>query len=334
MQRICRSLAIVPIIQPLIPDPSPCIPAPCPLSGRVVLVTRPGEQAQELRELLTALGAEVLEQPGITVSDPPDWSPVDAALERIAGYDWLVFSSSNGVKRLLDRLLLRGGSLEQLATVKLAAIGPGTAAELVRYGLAADVVPQEYRAESLAEALAPHAAGKRFLLARASRGRQVLPEQLTAAGGIVEQVVVYSTNDVETADPQIAAALAAGRVDWVTVTSSAIARAIVGLFGEQLRKARLASISPVTSQTLRELGHPPAAEAAEYTMAGLVAAIAACPQLSTEVLSTEYSFPALSTGCSGPASGILPVHLPAAYEVAPLAGCQPRELLTAWPVPL
>ena len=263
------------------PCPHPCslhpsLPASLSLSGRVVLVTRPGEQAQELRELLTALGAEVLEQPGITVSDPPDWSPVDAALERIAGYDWLVFSSSNGVKRLLDRLLLRGGSLEQLAGVKLAAIGPGTAAELVRYGLAADVVPEEYRAESLADALAPHAAGKRFLLARASRGRQVLPEQLTAAGGIVEQVVVYSTHDVETADPQVAAALAAGRVDWVTVTSSAIARAIVGLFGEQLRKARLASISPVTSQTLRELGHPPAAEATEYTMAGLVAAILEC----------------------------------------------------------
>jgi uroporphyrinogen III methyltransferase/synthase len=250
-------------------------PAPNCLSGCLVLVTRPGEQAQELRELLADLGAEVLEQPGITVSDPPDWSPVDAALERIASYDWLVFSSSNGVKRLLDRFLLRGGSLGQLATVKLAAIGPGTAAELVRYGLKADVVPEEYRAESLAAALAPQAAGKRFLLARASRGRQVLPEQLTAAGGIVEQVVVYSTNDVKTADPRIAAALSAGRVDWVTVTSSAIARAIVGLFGEDLRKARLASISPVTSQTLRELGHPPAAEATEYTMAGLVAAIAA-----------------------------------------------------------
>ncbi len=186
----------------------PCSSAPLPLSGRAVLVTRPGEQAQELRELLTALGAEVLEQPGITVSDPPDWSPVDTALEHLASYDWLVFSSSNGVKRLLDRLLLRGGSLEQLAKVKLAAIGPGTAAELVRYGLAVDVVPPEYRAEALAEALAPHAAGKRFLLARASRGRQVLPEQLLAAGGIVEQVVVYSTTDVEAADPQVAAALA------------------------------------------------------------------------------------------------------------------------------
>ena len=257
--------------------PAPCClpPAPKPLSGRLVLVTRPGEQAQELRELLTAIGAEVLEQPGITVSDPPDWSPVDAALERIASYDWLVFSSSNGVKRLLDRLSRRGGSLEQLAAVKLAAIGPGTAAELVRYGLTAEVVPKEYRAESLADALASHAAGKRFLLARASRGRQVLPEQLIAAGGIVEQVVVYSTHDVETADPEVAAALAANRVDWVTVTSSAIARAIVRLFGEQLRKARLASISPVTSQTLRNLGHPPAAEATEYTMVGLVGAMAA-----------------------------------------------------------
>ena len=256
-------------------SPLPAPRSPLSLSGLLVLVTRPGEQAQELRELLAAQGAKVLEQPGITVSDPPDWSPVDAVLDRIAGYDWLVFSSGNGVKRLLDRLVFRGGSLGQLAAVKLAAIGPGTAAELVRYGLAAHVVPQEYRAEALAEALSPQAAGKRFLLARASRGRQVLPEQLAAAGGIVEQVVVYSTDDVETADPRIAAALAAGRVDWVTVTSSAIARAIVGLFGEQLRKARLASISPVTSQTLRELGHPPAAEATEYTMAGLVAAIAA-----------------------------------------------------------
>ena len=195
---------------PFSPDPRSEYPAflssssvPRPLSGRVVLVTRPGEQAQELRELLTALGAEVLEQPGITVSDPPDWSPVDAALDRIASYDWLVFRSSNGVKRLLDRLMFRGDSVGQLAGIKLAAIGPGTAAELVRYGLTVAVVPEEYRAEALADALAPHAAGKRFLLARASRGREVLPERLAAAGGIIEQVVVYSTHDIETADPTI-----------------------------------------------------------------------------------------------------------------------------------
>ncbi len=216
----------------------------------------------------------MLEQPGIVVSDPPDWGPADVAIERISDYDWIVFSSTNGVKRLLERMLARGRRLDQLAGVKLAAIGPGTAAELARYGLKADVIPAEYRAESLAEALCPHAAGKRFLLARASRGREVLAEQLAAAGGIVEQVVVYTSADVETADPAVAAALASERIDWVTVTSSSIARAIVGLFGEQLRRTRLASISPVTSQTLREIGYPPAVEAKEYTMAGLVEAIA------------------------------------------------------------
>ena len=248
--------------------------SPRPLAGRLVLVTRPGDQARELRDLLTAAGADVLEQAGIVVSDPADWSPADAAIERIASYDWIVFSSSNGVKWLLDRLLVRGGQIEQLAAAKLAAIGPGTAAELERYGLQADIVPPEYRAESLAESLRMHAAGKRFLLARASRGREVLPEQLIAAGGIVQQVVVYTSADVETADPAVAAALAAGRIDWVTITSSSIARAIVGLFGEQLHNSRLASISPVTSQTLCDLGNPPTVEATEYTLAGLVEAIA------------------------------------------------------------
>jgi uroporphyrinogen III methyltransferase/synthase len=98
---------------------------------------------------------------------------------------------------------------------------------------------------------------------------------LIAAGGIVEQVIVYTSADVESADPVVAAALAARRIDWVTITSSSIARAVVGLFGEQLRRTKLASISPVTSQALRELGYAPVVEAQEYTMPGLVEAIAA-----------------------------------------------------------
>ena len=142
-----------------------------------------------------------------------------------------------------------------------------------RYHLKADLVPDEYRAESLAAALVPDARGQRFLLARASRGREVLAEELLAAGGIVEQVVVYSSRDVEQADPEIAAALAAGRIDWITVTSSAIARSLANLFGDELRKSKLASISPITSATLRELGYEPAAEAREYTIEGVVDAI-------------------------------------------------------------
>ena len=159
----------------------------------------------------------------------------------------------------------------------MAAIGPGTADELARYGLRADLVPGQYRAEALAEALAHEAPGRRFLLARASRGREVLAEQLSAAGATVEQIVVYSSTDVQEPDPAVAALLRAGRIDWITVTSSAIARSLVGLFGEDLRRAKLASISPITSGALRELGHQPAAEAAEYTVAGLVTAIVNVP---------------------------------------------------------
>ena len=123
--------------------------------------------------------------------------------------------------------------------------------------------------------MARDAAGKRFLLARASRGREVLAERLTAAGAMVEQIVVYTSTDVDQPEAETAALLRAGKIDWVTVTSSAIARSLAKMFGDDLRRARLASISPMTSGVLRELGYQPAAEAAEYTLAGLTAAIVA-----------------------------------------------------------
>ncbi len=245
-----------------------------PLFGTRVLVTRPRDQAETLAERLTDLGAEVVFQPAVQISDPSDWEPVDRALRRLDQYDWLVFSSANGVAYLLNRLCQEHGDLRKLKDVKLAAIGPGTAEELSRHRVRADLVPDEYRAEALAGSLAQEAAGRRFLLARASRGREVLAEQLVAAGGLVDQVVVYRSTDVERPEPAVASALAAGRIDWVTVTSSAIAQALVRLLGEALRASRLASISPITSETLRRLGYPPAVEATQYTMAGLVEAIA------------------------------------------------------------
>jgi uroporphyrinogen III methyltransferase/synthase len=244
-----------------------------PLFGVRVLLSRPHEQAGPLAHRLAELGAEVLRQPAIRIEPPSDWSRVDAALGRLHTYDWLVFSSVNGVRYLLDRLRETGGDMRRLGTVRLAAIGPATADELRRYHLRADLVPPEYRAEALADRLAGRAAGRRFLLARASRGREVLAERLWRAGGVVDQVVVYRSIDVVEPDPHVAAALAEGRIDWVTVTSSAIARALVAMFGDGLRRARLASISPVTSGVLCELGCPPAVEAREYTTEGLLAAI-------------------------------------------------------------
>jgi uroporphyrinogen III methyltransferase/synthase len=244
-----------------------------PLFGTRVLVTRPRAQAEALCDRLTELGARVDSHPVIEISDPPDWDPVDRALERLNRYDWLVFSSANGVDYLLDRLLVGGGDLRRLGGVRLAAIGPATADELARYRLRADLVPDSYRTEALAAALSGEAAGKAFLLARASRGREVLAEQLEAAGAAIDQIVVYSSTDVGSADPDVAEALSAGRIDWVTVTSSAIARSAVRLFGDALGRARLASISPVTSGVLRQLGYEPAVEAARYTMEGLADAI-------------------------------------------------------------
>jgi uroporphyrinogen III methyltransferase / synthase len=244
------------------------------LFGKQVLLTRPIDRTDALWQPLTELGAECLVQPAIEISPPDDWQAVDRAIARLAEFDWLVFSSVNGVQYLLLRLLETGGDLRRLAGVKLAAIGPGTSEELANFHLRIDGQPPEvYRAEALAELLAKDARGKRFLLARASRGREVLAETLQAAGGEVEQIVVYRSTDVNAPDPEIAAALAAGHIDWITVTSSAIAKSLAKMFGAELRRSKIVSISPVTSATLRELGFEPAAEAKVYTMAGVVDAI-------------------------------------------------------------
>ncbi len=244
-----------------------------PLVGKRVMVTRPQHQAGSIRDSLLELGADVVVQPAVDISPPGDWHAVDRVLAQLHQFDWLVFSSANGVRFLLDRLHAIGRDLRALGGIRLAAIGPGTADELARYHLRADVQPEQFRAESLAAALAPDAEGKRFLLARASRGREVLCEQLTAAGGQVEQVVVYQSTDVTAASEEIHQQLSSGSIDWITVTSSAIARSLAALFGDDLRKSRLASISPVTSATLRELGFEPAVEAEQYTIRGIVDAI-------------------------------------------------------------
>ena len=244
-----------------------------PLFGQRVLVTRPLDQAETLCSRLAELGAECLVQPAIEIGPPADWAPVDAAIARLDQFDWLVFSSANGVRFLLSRLLEQGDDLRRLAAVRIAVMGPGTGEELARYHLKPDMQPEQYRAEELAAMLRPEAPGRRFLLARASRGREVLPEELIAAGAEVEQIVVYSSSDVPQPDAEIAAALSTGQIDWITVTSSAIARSLVRMFGEALKKSRLASISPITTGTLRGLGYEPAAEATEYTMQGVVEAV-------------------------------------------------------------
>jgi uroporphyrinogen III methyltransferase/synthase len=249
-----------------------------PLHGKTVLVTRPRDQASELADRLSELGAEVLLQPVIEIRSVRDTSGLDTGISRLVDFDWVVFSSRNGVTHFMNRLLATGKDVRALGNCRIAAIGPGTADALAEYHLKADVLPEQYRAEDLADALAKEAAGKWMLLIRASRGREVLAERLTAAGAKVAQAVAYESIDVTAVNPDISAAMADGKIDFTTVTSSAIARSMVGLFGESLRKTKLVSISPVTSETIRQSGFEVALEAEEYTSDGLVQAILAQPE--------------------------------------------------------
>src|SRR5690606_1489178 len=208
----------------------------------------------EMGAILAELGARVFYQPAIAIGPPADWQPVDEAIARLAEFDWIVFSSRNGVVAFLGRLRHQGRDLRSLAGCRLAVIGPGTAKALAEHHLTADLQPEEYRAEALAAALSPLVHGKRCLLVRASRGRELLAEGLADAGAAVEQVVAYESRDVEHAGPEVAAAMEEGQIDWTSVTSSAIARSLVHLFGDSLNRTRLAAISPLTAEVLAAEG--------------------------------------------------------------------------------
>ncbi|TWT32023.1 uroporphyrinogen-III C-methyltransferase [Blastopirellula retiformator] len=244
-----------------------------PLFGERILITRPEHQADDLAHTLAELGADVYLQPAIQISPPLDWRPIDAAIGGLHDYDWLVFSSANGVRYFLDRLFELGDDLRAVGHLRIAAIGPGTADTLADYYLTADVIPGEYRAEALVAALQDEAAGQRFLLPRASRGRDVLPNGLTAAGGEVTEIVVYQSVDTVELSPELLEAWDEQPIDYVLVTSSAIARATVRLLGERAKETKFVTISPITSGALREVGAEPAVEASVYTMDGVLEAL-------------------------------------------------------------
>lgn len=244
-----------------------------PLFGQTVLVTRPAHQADAMASQLLALGAAVLYQPAITIGPPADWGPVDRAIEQLNECNWIVFASRNGVEYFLERLRDLGHDLRSLAGLKIAAVGSATAEVLAQRGLQVDIRPAEFRAEALAAELKPIAKNQNFLLLRANRGREVLAGALFEAGGNVQQVTVYDSRDATEPDESIAAAMAAGEIDWVTATSSSTARSLVHLFGDSLAKTKLVAISPLTGGKLSELGYEPTAVAEEYTTEGVVAAI-------------------------------------------------------------
>lgn len=282
-----------------------------PLEDQRVVVTRPPGQADSFARRLRELGAEPVYCPTIRIVPPEDPGPLQQAAAGLSGYDWIVFTSVNGVERLARPLAGEGGGeadgrvdgsaegRSRLAGVRVAAIGPSTAGRVRElFGVEPEVVPEEYRAEALARAVRRHAdddgarsggrnegdgdpairgrelEGERVLLPRAAEARPVLRERLEAAGASVEEVAAYRA--VPPDDDEIASArelLSAGEIDWLTFTASSTVRNFVSGVGVETRGARVAAIGPVTAGTARDLGLRVDAVAEEYTVPGLLRAL-------------------------------------------------------------
>ena len=245
------------------------------LAGKRVVVTRARTQASSLSARLRELGADVIEMPAIRI-ESLDPAPLYRALDELSGYDWVMFTSQNAVEIVWRAMRTRGRDARTLGRTRVAAIGRATAGALLDHGVAADVVPEQFVAESLVEALRRRddVAGSRVLLARAAAARDVLPDGLRALGADVDEIPIYRTVLDGDGAARVAARLGAGEVDLVTLTSSSTAHFFVEAVGvEAARAAPVASIGPVTSRTARALGLRVDIEAEEATIAGLVEAV-------------------------------------------------------------
>ncbi|MGE5645011.1 MAG: uroporphyrinogen-III synthase [Acidobacteriota bacterium] len=241
-----------------------------PLAGKRIVVTRAQGQAGELAAKLTALGAEVIEFPTIEILPAQDYGPLDRAIAHIGSYDWLIFTSANGVRFFVERL---GGRRVRAA---VCAIGPATRRAAEEAGFRVALMPREYVAESLVEAFAgENLAGKRILLPRAAVARDVVPAELARRGAEVDVVEAYRT-----AVPEGAPALArrifesGSKPDWITFTSSSTVTNFAAAAGRAaLEGVRVASIGPVTTATAAKHGIAVTVEASAFTTDGLVEAI-------------------------------------------------------------
>lgn len=251
-----------------------------PLFGKRVMLTRAREQAKEFSQLLAAYGAEPIEVPTIQIVPPASWEEIDGAVTRLHTYQWLIFTSVNGVRPFMDRLHAAGKDARVLANLRLCAIGPRTAQELGTYGLSPDVVPTEFQAEGVIAALASVGIhGSHILIPRAEVAREILPEQLRELGAIVDVIPVYRTIAPTVDVASMTQQFHDGRVAAVTFTSSSTVRNFVELFGGQdvvkplLARAVVACIGPITASTAKEYGLMVSVMPAENTVPALADAI-------------------------------------------------------------
>ena len=248
-----------------------------PLFGQHILVTRTRTQASGLAAQLRAMGADAVELASIRIAPPEDWAPLDEAIASVAAYNWIVFTSVNGVRRFWERLTEAGLDARALNGVQVAAIGPATARELQAQGIRADLVPQSYVAEAVADAMGD-VARQRVLLPGADIARPTLANLLRTGGAQVSTVTAYRTQRAEVDGQELGSLLA--RVTVATFTSSSTVRNLAAMAEEAglglataLEGTTIACIGPITAQTAQELSLPVHVMAKAYTVEGLIEAL-------------------------------------------------------------
>ncbi|MEW5733250.1 MAG: uroporphyrinogen-III C-methyltransferase [Thermodesulfobacteriota bacterium] len=250
-----------------------------PLFGRKILVTRSRAQASALVDQLGELGASCVEAPSIEITPPSDYGPMDRAIENLGEFDWVAFTSANGVESFFRRLFSKGKDARALGAARIAAIGPATAEKIREFGLLTDLIPEAYQAESVAEAFSRQPmTGKKVLLARAAKARTVIPDELSKMGAHVTEVTAYETMPSPFDGAALAQRMMAGEIDMVTFTSSSTVENFVAaippdMLGPAMEKTTAAAIGPITAKTAEKLGIKPAVVSREFTIPGLVAAI-------------------------------------------------------------
>jgi uroporphyrinogen III methyltransferase/synthase len=252
---------------------------PGPLAGRRIVITRARKQAERLAQLIESLGGIVIEFPTIEICPPQDYAGLDAAIENIAHYDWLILTSVNSVEPFLSRMAARQTTVAALTPLRVGAIGPETAKALQAAGVQCDLVPARFQAEGILDALSPRDMhDKRVLIPRAEKAREILPETLRAWGASVDVVVAYRTVLPRTDTAPLLRSIEQGAIDMITFTSSSTVSNFVRLFAQSrlseiLGSMPVACIGPITERTVVELGGRVAVVATEFTIPGLVQAI-------------------------------------------------------------
>jgi len=248
-----------------------------PLFGRGVVITRPEKQADDLAQLLIKEGANPIHFPTIKIIPPPDWRGLDAAIKNLEDYDWLIFTSANGVAFFFERLFAKAKDIRDLKGIKICCIGPATAQQVESKGVRVDLVPKKFISEGILESFSGiNLQGKKILIARAAKARDVLPEGLKKSGAKVDVVAAYVTVNSGKKKNEMEKLFKENQVDVITFTSSSTVNNFVKIIGRKFslpKGVKIACIGPVTATTAKKAGFPVDIHQEEYTMEGLVGAL-------------------------------------------------------------